>query len=94
MCSTLPSEGKRWKHTFRAEDSGDIAQFNSTLLFQAPENRGPERLSNLPKFARVISNRTEIRSRMGFLIFLCPDEDEEKWYSLHNYCLPDTGRGA
>lgn len=39
-----------------------------------PGNQGPERLGNLPRFTQLMSNRAEIRSGMGFLMFLSPNE--------------------
>ena len=73
MYSRLPPKDKYWEHTFRA--GGDWGSSNLTLSFQTSEKRCPEELGNLPKFTQLISNRAEVRSGIGLLIFLFPDED-------------------
>ena len=71
MCSTLPPKGKHWEHT--SSPGRDL-----TLTFHTP---GQERLGNLLKSTQLIGNRAEIRSGIGFLIVLAPEEGWETWRS-------------
>lgn len=91
ICSMLsPNEGG---NTPSELEGATERTSDPNTQFHTWENRGPERLGNLPRLAQLISNRTEIRSGTGFFIFLSPDEDEEKWYLWHIYWFPDTGLG-